>query len=52
MDINTLRGIATVLVMVAFLGVCLWAYSDRRKKTFEDAAHLPFADDEPNDLRK
>ena len=44
-DINTLRGISTLLVMVAFLGVCAWAYSSKRKKSFSDAAQIPFADD-------
>jgi cytochrome c oxidase cbb3-type subunit 4 len=45
-DINTLRGLSTVLVMVAFLGVCAWAYSGKRKKMFEEAANLPFADEQ------
>lgn len=45
MDINTLRGIATILAMAAFLGVCWWTFSGRQKKGFEDAANLPFADD-------
>jgi len=34
--------------MIAFLGVCFWAYSRRRKKTFDDAANLPFDDEELN----
>ncbi len=46
MDINTLRGIATIFVMVAFIGVCLWAYSGRRKKDFDDASNLPFDDED------
>ncbi len=45
MDINTLRGLATVFAMIAFIGVCLWAYSSRRKTGFDEAANLPFADD-------
>ena len=45
MDINTLRGLATVFAMVAFVGVCLWAYSSKRKNGFDEAANLPFADD-------
>jgi cytochrome c oxidase cbb3-type subunit IV len=45
MDINTLRGLATVFAMIAFISVCIWAYSSRRKKDFESAANLPFADD-------
>jgi cytochrome c oxidase cbb3-type subunit 4 len=45
MDINTLRGLATVFAMIAFIGVCLWAYSSRRKDDFDSAANLPFDDD-------
>lgn len=46
MDINTLRGLATILVMIVFIGICLWAFSSRKKKDFDDAANLPFEDDE------
>ncbi len=45
MDINDLKGISTVFVMIAFLGVCWWAYSPSRKKQFEEAANAPFADE-------
>ena len=45
MDINDLRGISTALLMVAFIGVCCWAYSSKRKKAFDEAANLPFADE-------
>ncbi|MEZ5505835.1 MAG: cbb3-type cytochrome c oxidase subunit 3 [Gammaproteobacteria bacterium] len=45
MDINTLRGIATVLAFAAFIGVCWWTFSGRQKKRFDEAANLPFADD-------
>jgi len=46
MDINTLRGISTLLVMIVFVGICLWAYSKNKKRDFDDAANLPFADDD------
>lgn len=46
MDINTFRGIGTIFALVAFIGICAWAYSSRRKKDFDDAANLPFADEE------
>ena len=45
MDIGTLRGLGTLLVFVAFIGVVLWAYSGKRKPSFDAAAQLPFADD-------
>ncbi len=47
MDQGTLQGIGTVLTMIAFLGVCWWAYSARNKKGFEEASKLPFADEQP-----
>ena len=46
MDINDLRGITTLLVMIAFVSVCVWAYSSKRKDRFEEAANLPFSDEE------
>ncbi|PLW83135.1 CcoQ/FixQ family Cbb3-type cytochrome c oxidase assembly chaperone [Kineobactrum sediminis] len=47
MDINDLRGLSTILIFVSFVGLCIWVYSSKRKKSFEEAAHLPFADEEP-----
>lgn len=46
MDINELRGIHTLLVMAVFLGIVWWAYSAHRKKANDEAANLPFDDDE------
>lgn len=48
MDINDLRGFSTLFLMVTFIGLCIWAYSSKRKKTFDEAANLPFADEELN----
>lgn len=45
MDQGILQGIGTILTMIAFLGVCWWAYSGRKKKDFDEAAQLPFVDD-------
>ena len=46
MDINTLRGLSTLLLLVAFIGLVVWVYSGRRKKDFDEAAQLPFEDEE------
>lgn len=48
MDINDLRGISTAFLMITFIGMCFWAYSSKRKKAFDEAANLPFADEELN----
>ena len=45
MDINLLRGIATVLVMTAFIGMVIWVYFYRGKQHFDEAANLPFDED-------
>ena len=49
MDINTLRSIITVVAFTLFIGIVLWAYSSRNKAAFEQAAMLPF--DEEDDER-
>jgi len=46
MDINDLRSIITVLSLLTFLGICWWAYSRGSQKGFEEAAQLPFAEDD------
>ena len=51
MDIGTIRGLGTLVVMVAFIGLALWVFSPRRKAEFDDATMLPFADD-PEAARK
>ena len=48
MDATDLRGITTLLVMIAFLGICYWAYSSKQKKRFDEASQLPFADEDKN----
>lgn len=45
MDINTIRGLTTLVALIAFLSVAFWAYSSRRKSDFEEAASLPFVDE-------
>lgn len=47
MDINDLRSIFTVLALIAFTGIVWWAYSDRRKQTYDEAARMPLDDDSP-----
>ncbi len=44
-DINTVRGLLTLLLLVSFIGLCIWAWSRRRHSAFTEAANLPFADE-------
>ncbi|AMC99762.1 CcoQ/FixQ family Cbb3-type cytochrome c oxidase assembly chaperone [Halomonas chromatireducens] len=51
MDTGTFRGIITFLLIVAFLGITWWAYSRRRKPDFDEAANLPFAEEDEQPIR-
>jgi cytochrome c oxidase cbb3-type subunit 4 len=46
MDINDWRSILTVVSMLTFIGIVIWAYSRGRKESFDEAAALPFTEDD------
>ena len=46
MDLGTLSGIATAVMLAAFLAVVAWAWSGKRRADFEAAARLPLGDDD------
>jgi len=46
MDINDARIVVTVLLFAAFIGIVAWAYSRGNRARFDEAAQLPFADEE------
>ena len=45
MDVNDLRIAVTVLSLAAFVGLMVWVGLSRHRLPFEEAAHLPLADD-------
>ncbi|WP_022943664.1 CcoQ/FixQ family Cbb3-type cytochrome c oxidase assembly chaperone [Pseudoalteromonas ruthenica] len=45
MDYGTFRGILTLVIMVLFIVIVLWAFSKRSKKRFDDAANSVFEDE-------
>lgn len=51
MDTGTVRGIIVIVLIIAFATLTLWAYSKRRKPDFDEAANLPFADDDDSPNR-
>lgn len=51
-DINDLRSLFTVLMFAMFMGIVWWTYSGKRKQAFEEAALLPFSDDEPTEVAR
>jgi cytochrome c oxidase cbb3-type subunit IV len=46
MDINTLRATVTVLAFLAFIGIVVWAWSRGNQAGFDEAAQLPFRQDD------
>ena len=46
MDINDLRSIVTVVSLLTFVGIVVWAWSARNRTRFEEAARLPFENDD------
>lgn len=46
MDVNDLRSGVTVLSMLVFLGIAAWAWSRGNRARFDEAAQLPFAQDD------
>jgi cytochrome c oxidase cbb3-type subunit IV len=45
MDIGTLRGLITAILVILFLGVWAWSWSRKRRADFDAAAQLPLDDD-------
>ena len=41
MDMGLFRGVMTVLLLAAFIGLWVWAWSSKRKTDFDEAARLP-----------
>jgi len=46
MDAGTWRGLFTLLMLVIFIGVFVWAFSKKRKPDFDAAAQLPLEEDD------
>lgn len=46
MDIITFHIYWTVLMFFVFIGILVWAWSGRRKRSFTEAANLPLEDDD------
>ncbi len=47
MDLNDARVLMTLVALVTFIGIVVWAYSDWPRQNFEKAARMALEDDEP-----
>jgi cytochrome c oxidase cbb3-type subunit 4 len=46
MNIDLVRGLIMVGLIIAFLGMWAWAWSSKRKDVFYEASMLPLEDDD------
>ncbi len=46
MDVNDLRSAVTLLSLLLFGGIVVWAWAKRNRRRFDEAAQLPFVDSE------
>lgn len=46
MDPGTIRGLGTLILMLAFVALVAWAWSPSRRQRFDEAARLPFEGDD------
>ena len=46
MDITTMRVAATLVSFATFIGIWVWAFSRRHAARFEEAAQLPFEEEQ------
>lgn len=42
-----ISGIYTAVLLIVFLGIVVWAYSKKNKKTFNDMANMALKEDQP-----
>jgi cytochrome c oxidase cbb3-type subunit IV len=46
MELTVFHGLWTGTLLVIFIGIVVWAWSGKRKREFDEAANLPFDDDD------
>jgi cytochrome c oxidase cbb3-type subunit 4 len=49
---GTVRGLITLVLMVAFIALVVWLFNSRNKHRFDAAAKLPLEDQPPSDDSK
>lgn len=51
MDVGTIRGIGTLVLLMSFVALCVWAWLPAQRRRFDEAAMLPFLGDEAADAQ-
>jgi cytochrome c oxidase cbb3-type subunit 4 len=45
MDPAVVRALGTLTLFLAFVALCVWAWSPSQKRRFDEASRLPFLDE-------
>ena len=40
--VSIIATISTIMVLITFIAIVIWAWSGKRKQDFDEAANLPF----------
>ena len=46
MDFSLIQSLWTIVIMVLFVGIVVWAWSSKRKARFDEAANIPFTEED------
>jgi cytochrome c oxidase cbb3-type subunit 4 len=52
MDLNDLRSAVTLMSFAMFIGLVVWTWQRKRLAAFEEAARLPFEDEDSKETGK
>jgi cytochrome c oxidase cbb3-type subunit 4 len=44
MDYSLIQSVWTIVALVLFVGIVIWAWSGKRKQRFDEAANIPFTE--------
>ena len=47
--LNDARIVTTLFGFICFVAICIWAYSKRSQSGFDEAAMIPFREDDQHD---
>lgn len=50
--LSDVRSLMTLVSLLTFIGIVYWAFVAHHKQDFDEAAMLPFADEEPSNCKQ
>ena len=50
--LGTIHGLWTLVLLIVFVAIAVWAWSAKRRESFEAASRIPFEDDDEETDRR